>query len=607
MDEWLRLTHCTVHLEDGRVCTDDGGVSRLLAKELSLLRYLLARKGRVAKREELLVDVFGYSPRAISRTVDMTVQRLRSKIEANPKEPVHLLSIRGIGYQLDLTARSEVGTVLPIPMEEPQLRLLREASVFAGWFTTSAAAKVLGETWEPVIARSAAPFVEHQLDMEGNELWRVDSTWRGPLWAEVARHRARRLEKRHTEVVLAEAERWAREHQTSPLALREIQRSEQDLLAISDRNREFAPEVAARALLALEGVWNARLDLDQVRVAAVLDYLPRGGPAWTLESVQWVFQSRTQRVWERAVATAREAEKGRDFRAMAYAFRAAAVVGLPEPEHMEEAKDWLERAREAWLNAGEPELAMETLGGLGQYYRRIGEYDRAEEAFRTVLANANNPNERPAKIANLARVVLSRGYWEEAEALCQDQLALANSYQLGRYVAIATLRMAQLASIGNDEGRALNGFQQAKEAYQRMKDSAGVGLVCGATAEHHLARGRWSAAKSLISLAKGTGIAPQMEAELEGMLALGERRYGDALQFFSLLESELLPRKPWWQWWAGVLSGNPGDRPPKPSPGAEFVVHEFYSLADKLLQGDRLAAKSLPARCVLASAGAQNE
>ena len=77
------------------------GVARLdmTRKEFGLLRTLVARAGEVVTRDELLNEVWGYDSLPTTRTVDNHVALLRSKIEANPSAPRHLLTVFGVGYR----------------------------------------------------------------------------------------------------------------------------------------------------------------------------------------------------------------------------------------------------------------------------------------------------------------------------------------------------------------------------------------------------------------------------------------------------------------------------------------------------------------------------
>jgi len=77
----------------------DGRELTLSVREFDLLHYLMQRPGQLITREKLLEDVWGYAYVGDSaRTVDVTVWRLRNKIEDDPKDPVYILSRRGVGY-----------------------------------------------------------------------------------------------------------------------------------------------------------------------------------------------------------------------------------------------------------------------------------------------------------------------------------------------------------------------------------------------------------------------------------------------------------------------------------------------------------------------------
>ena len=73
----------------------------LTTTEFELLSLLMQRQGQVCGRETLLQTVWGYEGRDTgTRTVDTHIQRLRSKIEKDPKNPELLITIRGFGYRL---------------------------------------------------------------------------------------------------------------------------------------------------------------------------------------------------------------------------------------------------------------------------------------------------------------------------------------------------------------------------------------------------------------------------------------------------------------------------------------------------------------------------
>ena len=72
----------------------------LTPKAYDLLLALVRKQGRVATRVELLRDVWGYSSAVTTRTVDTHVAELRRKLEANPAEPAHILTVWKVGYRL---------------------------------------------------------------------------------------------------------------------------------------------------------------------------------------------------------------------------------------------------------------------------------------------------------------------------------------------------------------------------------------------------------------------------------------------------------------------------------------------------------------------------
>jgi DNA-binding response OmpR family regulator len=71
-------------------------------KEFGVLRYLAARAGKVVRREELLEEVWGYENYPTTRTVDNHIASLRGKLEEDPAEPRHLLTVHGVGYKFVL-------------------------------------------------------------------------------------------------------------------------------------------------------------------------------------------------------------------------------------------------------------------------------------------------------------------------------------------------------------------------------------------------------------------------------------------------------------------------------------------------------------------------
>ncbi len=97
----IQLNAASVDLDACRITCNDGTQHRLTPSEASLLRYLSERPGRVITKDELLQQVWGYKPGIKSRTCDTTVGRLRTKIEADPKAPEHLITVFGSGFRFD--------------------------------------------------------------------------------------------------------------------------------------------------------------------------------------------------------------------------------------------------------------------------------------------------------------------------------------------------------------------------------------------------------------------------------------------------------------------------------------------------------------------------
>jgi DNA-binding response OmpR family regulator len=71
----------------------------LAPKELDLLLALIARGGRIATRVELMREVWGHRAAIVSRTVDTHVAELRRKLEADPANPRHIMTVRKAGYR----------------------------------------------------------------------------------------------------------------------------------------------------------------------------------------------------------------------------------------------------------------------------------------------------------------------------------------------------------------------------------------------------------------------------------------------------------------------------------------------------------------------------
>lgn len=81
--------------------TKNSAVVEITLREFELLKFLATQPGMVFSREVLLEKVWGYEYFGDVRTVDVTVRRLREKIEDDPAHPVLIMTKRGIGYYMN--------------------------------------------------------------------------------------------------------------------------------------------------------------------------------------------------------------------------------------------------------------------------------------------------------------------------------------------------------------------------------------------------------------------------------------------------------------------------------------------------------------------------
>ncbi|WP_295014163.1 response regulator transcription factor [uncultured Microbacterium sp.] len=96
-------------LEGGRVTLDidrhtvavDGDVINMPLKEFELLEVLMRNSGRVLTRGQLIDRVWGSDYFGDTKTLDVHIKRIRSRIEKSPSEPVMLVTVRGLGYRFE--------------------------------------------------------------------------------------------------------------------------------------------------------------------------------------------------------------------------------------------------------------------------------------------------------------------------------------------------------------------------------------------------------------------------------------------------------------------------------------------------------------------------
>lgn len=71
----------------------------LSSREFEIMKYLVVHEGEAIHRHDLLNNVWGYEAVPTTRTVDNFILDLRKKLEENPSEPKHIISIRSVGYK----------------------------------------------------------------------------------------------------------------------------------------------------------------------------------------------------------------------------------------------------------------------------------------------------------------------------------------------------------------------------------------------------------------------------------------------------------------------------------------------------------------------------
>lgn len=95
----IKLRNLTLDLEKYEVNVD-GTIVNLTLREFEVLKYLAQQQGQVVTRESLLEQVWGYEYYGDIRTVDVTVRRIRERIEKDTSNPQYLITKRGIGYYI---------------------------------------------------------------------------------------------------------------------------------------------------------------------------------------------------------------------------------------------------------------------------------------------------------------------------------------------------------------------------------------------------------------------------------------------------------------------------------------------------------------------------
>jgi len=99
----LEIAGRRVDFQRREIAHENGQATTLSEREAEVLHYLCARPGRAVSRDELLNRVWGIDPRGVrSRTVDMTIARLREQLRDDPADPSVIRTVRGKGYMIAL-------------------------------------------------------------------------------------------------------------------------------------------------------------------------------------------------------------------------------------------------------------------------------------------------------------------------------------------------------------------------------------------------------------------------------------------------------------------------------------------------------------------------
>jgi DNA-binding response OmpR family regulator len=102
------LSHGDLVLDaEKRKVTLGGHPVQLTPHEFNLLRTLMSSPGKVFTRDELLTRLYpAHDVAVIDRVVDVHIGKLRQKIEKDPSNPAHILTVRGVGYQFSETSEN---------------------------------------------------------------------------------------------------------------------------------------------------------------------------------------------------------------------------------------------------------------------------------------------------------------------------------------------------------------------------------------------------------------------------------------------------------------------------------------------------------------------
>ena len=128
----LKLTSCIIDLKNHEILRGSEKIG-LTPLEAGLLEVL--SEGQTVSRDELLHRVWGYREGVVTRAVDKTVARLRSKLDVDPQAPIHIINVRGVGYRLEgiLNEDRPPATAPPAATEESLGFRAEQTWLNAGW------------------------------------------------------------------------------------------------------------------------------------------------------------------------------------------------------------------------------------------------------------------------------------------------------------------------------------------------------------------------------------------------------------------------------------------------------------------------------------------
>lgn len=95
----FKFDDCEINFSTFQVITKEGETEDLSKREMALLKLLIDNLNNVVSRDDILDKLWSKDEVSSSRTIDNYILNFRKLFETNPKEPVHFLSIRGVGYK----------------------------------------------------------------------------------------------------------------------------------------------------------------------------------------------------------------------------------------------------------------------------------------------------------------------------------------------------------------------------------------------------------------------------------------------------------------------------------------------------------------------------